>query len=1504
MPSDVKKSGSVLVVGAGIAGIQSALDLADAGFKVYLVEESPSIGGVMPQLDKTFPTNDCSMCILAPKLVDTGRHPNVEILCNSTVKSVSGDVGDFSVEIVTRSMFVDPEKCNGCGDCVEHCPVSLPSPFDEKVGRCKAIDRPFPQAIPNVFGITKGNMAPCRKGCPAEANVQGYVSLVASEKWAEALNLIKQRIPFPGTLGRICHHPCEAKCNRKDIEEPVAIRDIKRFVADYVYEHPELEEARQGQIEERKRKNREEGADYIDPFAVDETRGKGRRIAVVGAGPAGLTAAADLSKLGYHVEVFEEEKESGGMMKWVIPDFRLDKEYLDKELRMHIEEHDLKISCGKKYGRDFTLADLRKQKFDAIFLAIGAQLSRGLRVDGGDIEGVCPGLDFIKKVNRNEFQPKALEGKKVAVMGGGNVAMDAARMALRLGGEVTIVYRRSLREMPATQEEIQMAEEEGIRFMMLTNPTKFLGKDSLEGMQLLKMKLGEPDDSGRRRPVPIEGSEFELPCDIAILAIGQSVETSPLEKDGIELEWGLLKADPVTFQTSMEDVFAGGDVVSGPASVVDAIKAGHETAVSIDRFLHGEDLREGREEEPPLADTPDREHYEKKERVRPRHLAVEERLWNFKEVELTLGKEEIVSEAARCLECGVCAECMQCVEHCGRGAVDHEMKERVKPLTVGSVIISPGYEKFLPRTGGSIGYNLYPNVVTSIQFERMLSASGPFSGHLVRPSDQKAPKKIAWLQCVGSRDESCNRPYCSSICCMYATKEAVIAREHLPGLETHIYFMDIRSFGKNFEQYINRARDEYGVVFRRTRVPRVEQDPKTKSLRIRYVGEKNEVVEEEYDMVVLSVGLQPCEKEGSLAELFQLQLNEYGFVETDAYDRTHTSRKGIYAAGVVTEPKDIPESVTEASSAAAAAAVDIHEARGSEVFPKTYPEERDVSGEEPRVGVFVCHCGTNIGSVVNVPGIAELAGTWPGVVYATDTLYACSQDSQEILKEKIREHNINRVVVASCTPRTHEELFQDTIRETGLNPFLFQMANIRDQCSWVHRDSPEKATEKAAELLRMAVAKATRLFPVTRRELPLVQKALVIGGGIAGMTAALSIADQGFEVFLVEKEEEPGGRLREILFGFHGENPMEFLTTTIDKIKNHDRITLFLKSEVEEISGYVGNFTSRIRTPENIQEVTHGVVLVATGALAYEPDEYLYGKHDDVIVQGDFEKLLDGLSGEPSGWNQVVMIQCVGSRCDERPYCSRVCCSQAVRNALLVKEKSPDTEVYILYRDIRTYGFKEDYLYRKAREKGVIFVRYEEEEPPRVTGENGCLEVRTLDPVLGRDLLLHPSKLVLSTGVIPAKNEKIARLLKVPLGENGFFVEAHAKLRPVDFAGDGLYLCGTAHSPRFLDEAVTQAKAAASRAARILSKETLKTKGIIVTVNPRKCVGCEICVDVCSYDAREYDAEKGYVTVNEILCQGCGACAAACPNGATEQNKFTRKQIFSMIDSLCVSGKP
>ena len=1486
------KQGSVLVIGAGISGIQSSLDLADAGFKVFLVDRGLSVGGTMTQLDKTFPTNDCSMCILAPKLVYTGRHRNIEIITNSKIIGIKGEVGNFEVRVRKYPRFVDLDICNGCGDCVEHCPVNILSDYDEGLGFRKAIYQPFPQAIPNVFAIDKENKkAPCKIHCPAGLNAQGFIALASQEKFAEAYTLIREKIPLPGSLGRICYHICETQCNRKEIDEPVSISRIRRFIADYIYEHPEKLE--------NYTKIREQNLLKIENREEVKPRGNSRKVAIIGAGPSGLTTAYDLGRIGYSITLFEAEKKNGGMLYYGIPGYRLPKDYLSLEIKSVLEEGKIEIHNGQRFGKDFTIEDLKKKGFEAVFVAIGAWKSKKFELEGTSDKVVIQGIDFLHSLNNDKIEQDYFKRKKVLVIGGGNVAMDCARSSSRLGGDVTIVYRRTIKEMPAHIDEIKDAQEEAINFNLLTLPLKLSTLSSKTHLTCQKMKLGEPDESGRRKPIPIEGSDFDIPCDAVIFAIGQELDLSSLKGSGVDINGNnLIKVDSLTLQTSRKDVFAGGDAVTGPASAVEAIGTGHKAALSIDRYLNEEDLKKGREvlEEEPVGipESASKTPIERNEGVK---IAIKKRINTFEEVEGTYAINDAINEAKRCLNCGGCCECMQCVEHCQKGAIDHTMTEDTQTIIVGAVIVSPGFAKYSPPIGDSFGYGLYPNVLTSIEFERMLSASGPYKGHIERISDNNQPKKVAWLQCVGSRDESCNHTYCSSVCCMYAIKEAVIAQEHQPGLEAHIYFMDVRSFGKDFERYYERAKDEYGIVFRRSRIPRIEQDRETKNLKVRYIDDAGNVQSDIYDMIILSVGLLPCNALGDISTTLQINLNEYGFVETDPFFRVETSRAGIYASGTVTEPKDIPESITQASAAAAEAAKDISDARGTQVTEKKYPAELDVKNEFPRIGVFVCHCGINIGGVIDVKKVVEYSSTLPYVAYADDSIFTCSQDSQEKIKEKIKEFGLNRVIIASCTPRTHEPLFQDTLMEAGLNPHLFEMVNIRDQNSWVHRDYPERATKKAIDLVKMGVAKAAELKPVLHHTVPVNKSALVIGGGIAGMNSALSIADQGFNVHLIEKENELGGNIREIFLGIGEENPQVLLKDTIQKVMHHPMIDVHTATMLEDISGYVGNFQSSLKNSEKSETIRHGVVVVATGAEPYEPTEFEYGKSPNIIKQRELEKNIAECRKYISELKEVVMIQCVGSRNDKHPYCSRVCCSNAVNNALKLKKTNPGVSVYILYRDIRTYGFREDKLYREARKLGVLFIRYEKEQEPEVTIENGEISVRVLERVLGEEIIFHPDKLVLSTGIVPIDNTALSQQLKVPLNAENFYVEAHMKLRPVDFSADGIFLCGLAHSPRFVEESILQAKAAGARAATILSKEYLETKGEVAHITSRNCAGCQLCIKVCPYEAIEFDEDRKVVVVNEILCQGCGACSAICPSGTSQQNSFTKKQVISMIDA-------
>ncbi|MEM4704306.1 MAG: FAD-dependent oxidoreductase, partial [Candidatus Bathyarchaeia archaeon] len=837
-------------------------------------------------------------------------------------------------------------------------------------------------------------------------------------------------------------------------------------------------------------------------------------------------------------------------------------------------------------------------------------------------------------------------------------------------------------------------------------------------------------------------------------------------------------------------------------------------------------------------------------------------------------------------------------------AVADDQQGSEATLKVGSIILAPGFEPFDARKKTEYGYGRYPNVVTSVEFERILSASGPFGGLVLRPSDGEIPKKIAFIQCVGSRDFQLGNNYCSAACCMYGMKEAVIAKEHTPtNLDCKIFFMDMRAYGKEFDMYYERAQGEWGIQFVRSRVATVTEDPQTHNLHIHYV--ENETPKtEEFDMIVLSVGMTPPKNAEQLAKILGIKLNNYKFCETSTFAPVETSKEGIFVCGAFSAPKDIPESVAQASGAAAKAMSVVASERGTLVESREYPPERDVSAEEPRIGVFVCHCGINIGGVVNVPEVVEYAKTLPNVVYAEANVYTCSQDTQKLIRDKIIENKLNRVIVASCTPRTHEPLFKETVQEAGLNPYLFEMTNIRDQCSWVHMHNPAEATQKAKDLVRSIVAKAKLLKPLQKPLISVTPVALVLGGGVSGMTAALEIAKQGFEVHIVEREAELGGHLRRIHYLLEGtENPTEKMNQLIDAVKNNEKIHVYTSSEVVDVHGFVGNFKSAIKQKNGEKkEVEHGVVIVATGAEEYKPKEYLYGKHPCVVTQHELEEKI--AKGQFKAKN-VVMIQCVGARNEERPNCARICCGQAIKNALKIKELSPETEVYILYKDMRTYGFKEDY-YRTAAMKGVLFVNYEDERKPEVSCNNQTLKVRFWEPVLQEEIEVEPDLVVLSAATVPnSDNKHVAELFKVPLTKDGFFLEAHMKLRPVDFATDGVFLCGMAHSPKYIDESIAQACAAAARAATVLSKKTIEMEGIIANVSEDLCSGCRICEYLCPYSAIEMKDKEGkfMAHVIEALCKGCGACGTACPTKAITMGHFTTDEILAQVKAALVEVK-
>jgi len=1392
------------------------------------------------------------------------------------VKNVEGTPGNFKVTVQKKPRFIDADKCTACGDCTDVCPVLLPNEYDQGMSQKHATFKKYAQAIPSAFAIQKADKAPCRDACPAGLNVQGYVQMVGQGKYEQALQIIMKDLPLPGVLGRICPHGCEEACRRCEVDEPVAIRNLKRLAAD--------------KFDPRK-------------VQIDCLPSRSEKVAIIGSGPAGLSAAYHLARKGISCTVFEALSKPGGMLRVGIPDHRLPQDILDQEIEI-ITALGQEIKTNSRLGVDFTVDDLFQEGYKAVYLAIGAHKGISLQIPGEDAEGVRQGVDFLREVN---LEGTTRVGKQVAIIGGGNVAIDVSRSAIRLGAEaVHILYRRTRAEMPAWEEEIEAAEAEGVQIAYLAAPKEILLQDGrVVGLRCLRMELGEPDASGRRRPVPIAGSEYDLEIDQLISAIGQKPDLSVLEHiSGVNFSSrGTAETDDLTFATGREGVFAGGDLQTGPAQAIMAVAAGREAAFSIERFLDGEDMAAGRE--PLSVDTPDWRPVPQNIPSEPRksmpELPVTDRAGNFQEVELGYAEPEGQNEAKRCLNCGYCCECFQCVEACKAEAVTlltHSQKSETLELTTGSIILAPGFQPFDPSRFDTYHYTDHPNVMTSMEFERILSASGPTMGHLTRVSDHAEPKKIAWIQCVGSRDiNRCDHAYCSSVCCMYAIKEAVIAKEHAgPDLDCAIFFMDMRTHGKDFEIYYNTAREKHGVRFIRSRIHTIDPKLEDDNLILKYATEAGVFIEEEFDMVVLSVGMEISPQVVQLAETLGLDLNEDNFCNTEPFYPVNASKEGVYVCGAFQGPKDIPQSVMEASAAACASGINLNESRGTEIREKVIPDEIDVLGMDPRIGVFVCNCGINIGGVVDVPAVAEYAKTLPNVVLTDQNLFTCSQDTQEKIKEVISEHNLNRVVVAACSPTTHEALFQDSLQESGLNKYLFEMANIRNHNSWVHRDNPEAATEKAKDLIRMAVARVSLLEPLRAKTITVNKRALVVGGGIAGMTAALGIADQGFEVVLVEKNPQLGGLARELTETIEGTDIQEHLSHLVARVERHDKIQALTESLIVDFGGFKGNFTTEVMVGPSMYErkINHGITILATGAVEYQPTEYGYGQDDGVMTQIQLDRYLYEKGAEDL--NRVIMIQCVGSRNEENPNCSRICCQSSVKNAIQIKEQNPETDVYVLYRDIRTYGLMERY-YREARRLGVIFFRFEKEHPPVVEqGETG-LTVRFKDHVLQREIQASADIVALSTGMRASENEELATILKVARNQYGYFMEAHVKLRPVDMATDAFFVCGTAHSPKLITESISQAMAAASRAVTFLAQDEIALSVVTASVDQDRCAACLVCVRSCPYNVPKIN-EDGVSEIDPALCRGCGVCASECPAKVIQLNWYEDGQVMSKVEAL------
>jgi heterodisulfide reductase subunit A len=847
-------------------------------------------------------------------------------------------------------------------------------------------------------------------------------------------------------------------------------------------------------------------------------------------------------------------------------------------------------------------------------------------------------------------------------------------------------------------------------------------------------------------------------------------------------------------------------------------------------------------------------------------------------------------------------KCRICEGVCKNKAIDFTQMPEREEVKVGAIIISPGIEAFDPKVRKEYHYGDFQNVVTALDYERLLCATGPYEGEIRRASDMEHPHKIAWLQCVGSRrvtpDEN---SYCSAVCCTYTQKQVILTKDHDAEARCTIFHNDIRSFGKDFERFYQRTENLPGVRFIRSYASIVKEDPITRNVTVRYSTFNEGVKEEEFEMVVLSVGLTPPNNVKDLAHIFGIELDSHGFCKTNPVNPMETTRSGIFLSGAFQHPSDIPESVFTASGAGSQCGELLNYRRGKLSQARVYPPERDVSQEELKIGVYVCHCGANIGRIVDVPAAVEYALTLPNVVHAEQSLFICSTEAAAMLAKDIKERGLTRVIVAACTPKTHEPLFRDTLREAGINQYYYEMANIREHCSWVHSKEKEEATKKAKDLIRMSVARASHLEPLQEFNLPVNKNALVVGGGIAGMICALSIAEQEHDVYLLEREAELGGIARKLHYTLEGLNIQEYLKGLIRKVYQHPLIHVYADATITEVAGYVGNFVTKVQSDRGITEIKHGAAVIAIGAELYKPTEYLYGQHDRVLNHLDLEEKITNKEESLVNAQSLVMIQCVGCRNTDRNYCSRICCSESVKNALKLKEINPEMDIYILFRDMRTYGFNEDY-YREAADKEVKFIRYEPEGKPEIEAveDSGkrILRVTVPDPILNKNIVIDADYLALAAAVVPAStSQEISRLFKVSLGPDGFCQEAHVKLRPVDFAAEGVYLCGISHYPKFISETISQAYGAAGRALTLLSNDTVVASGSVCALDEKKCLGCGACAKACTYSAVLIEETKQgrKARVIPVLCKGCGLCNSKCPTGAISLKHYTDEELSSQI---------